>query len=200
MGLAPGEIDDMKKGSKISMQSQLNKFYDIPGFAEHTIHELKKAKRRRSGNLAYLSFKDGKFWQVCEQTFLAKKGEIWNGEKVIPFPLKAFYDSFNLSNPIGHSVKHTIGGNYVINMGMNEKYNSNVDYMMIHELFYSEYRKLSNRFVFNSVVDEFKNLAEFGISKVINGERCRLFPLLVLCAGDNLSVNEYMGFAESYSG
>ena len=171
----------------IPMAPLLRAFLSLPGIWEVIQAHMAEDTVRTGGVMK--SFIDGKLWKRTKEKFAHKDGVL--------LPLMHYYDDFQTVNPLGSRTKlHKVGGNYTVILGLPPRFNALLENLLLSLLFNSSDRgQFGNKACFENLIDEYKTLAVYGI--LVRG--IRVFPMLQLCSGDNLSINGYMGFVESFS-
>ena len=86
--------------------------------------------------------------------------------------------------------QHSIGGNYLVCLGQSPEHGSKWKDVLVALLFRTEQRKCyGNAAIYKDLITQFHKLLEDGVE--VNGTVVR--PVLMLCHGDNKSINEYTG-------
>lgn len=170
----------------IPLQRLFTNFLSIPDVMTTIKAEL--AKSETSTKLC--SFLDGALWKKNLETVKSRRSGTY-------IPILHYYDDFETCNPLGSKAGvHKLGGNYTVVLALPPRFNSVLNNLLLSEVFHSSDRtQFSNSAVFKSIISHYDILARNGI--LVGGEQ--VYPLLQLCSGDNLSINGYMGFVESFA-
>ncbi len=116
-------------------------------------------------------------------------------------PLLIYGDDFEPNNPLGtHSSIQKIGGIYGSLMCIPEYEASKLLNIFLIMLYFSEDRKLfGNRTLFSNLVGKLQELYIDGIELQNNIKHKKVKIIMCFLLGDNLGLNQLLGFVESFS-
>ncbi|KYN04985.1 hypothetical protein ALC62_04128, partial [Cyphomyrmex costatus] len=117
------------------------------------------------------------------------------------FPLLLYYDDFETENPLGlRASVHKLGGLYYTIAGIPKYYASSLENIFLGELLYSRDREtFGNKVSFKPIINELIHLEMCGITICVDNKEHQIFFSLVALLGDNLGLNDLLGFNKSFS-
>ncbi|XP_026823800.1 uncharacterized protein LOC105276340 [Ooceraea biroi] len=115
-------------------------------------------------------------------------------------PLILYFDDFETCNPLGsHAGIYKLGAIYFTIASVPPKYASRIENIFLAMLFHSQDRtQFGNRSVFNTLLQELKQLETKGLSIELNGTTLKVFFVVVLIIGGNLGIHSIFGYPESF--
>ncbi|XP_044582966.1 uncharacterized protein LOC123263985 [Cotesia glomerata] len=121
-------------------------------------------------------------------------------ENKIVIPLYLYYDDFEVCNPLSTAAGiYKIGGLYFSIAALPPEFSSSVDSIFLAQLLYtSDLKTFGNEKCFSNVIEQLTDLANTGVSIIIDGDTKHLFFVTVGILGDNLGVNSIFGYNESF--
>ena len=176
-------------GYIVPMREALKKFMELPNvFVE--IENFKAQKLAQGeGNKIYTSVYQGERWKEISSKF----------DKKYVILLFIYYDDFEINNPLSSAAGiHKIGGLYYCVAGLPPQFASTIDNVFLGQFIYSADQKEFNAKCFTKLIEELKFLAEEGIEVCVNGEKKRIYFVVLGVLGDNLGLNAILGFNESF--
>ncbi|XP_066595409.1 uncharacterized protein [Prorops nasuta] len=147
--------------------------------------------KNRSENGIYSSILDGEIWQSIEKRYHGK----------IVLPLLLYFDDFEINNPLGsHSNIQKIGAVYYTIPCMPRKYGSILENIFLAQLHRTQSMKhLGTKIIFQNIINEFSHIEKEGITISLFGEKKQIYFVLTAIIGDNLGLNEILGFTTSFN-
>ena len=179
----------------IPLQKLFSNFLSLPNVLPIIKDELAKSNAGLNAGFNVLSsFLDGELWKKNVASLQSKRAGTY-------IPILHYYDDFETCNPLGSKAGvHKIGGNYTVVLALPPQFNSCLTNLLLSEVFHSSDRvQFSNTAVFKGIISQYDILARNGVQVELNGTQETVYPVLQLCSGDNLSINGYMGFVESFT-
>lgn len=145
----------------------------------------------------YRNFVQGKIWK--------KKKEMFEGKLIIPYLIYA--DDFEINNPLGSkSGKHTIAGTYSQILCLPPDVSSALDTIIPLMYFRTMEKKINhsglnvNHILYHKLIEQLIDIEVNGINvKQSNGTYVKVYMVLGLINGDNLGMNEILGFTTSFN-
>lgn len=177
-------------GYFIPMRETLKQILELPNvFKQITDFIMAEEARGKTENI-YTSLFQGKKWQYIMEQFTEK----------IVIPLYLYYDDFEVNNPLSPSAGlHKIGGLYYSIAALPPKFASTLQNVFLGQFIYTSHLKeFGNENCFRRVIDEFKFLAENGITISVDGVPKKIYFVLIGILGDNLGLNTIFGFNQSF--
>lgn len=184
------ELDIAKAtGQMISMKHTLKKFLELPNVFDK-IMTYKEREQARTDNCVS-SYVRSEHWKKIESRF---KGEI-------VWPLFKFIDDVELNAPLGpHTLINKIGAVYYQIGCMPPEYASKLENIFVSQIHNSLDRKtFGHDDVFRPLLVDLKFLEEKGIVINTKNGKKRIYFVLALILGDNLGLNECLGFTTSFN-
>lgn len=134
-----------------------------------------------------------------------KKKEKFEGKLVIPYLLYA--DDFEINNPLGSKAgKHTIAATYSQILCLPPDISSSLESIIPLMFFRSIEKKInhsglnSNDLLYHKLIEELNDLEQNGLNvKQSDGTCTTVYMILGLINGDNLGLNEILGFTTSFN-
>ncbi|KAG5672923.1 hypothetical protein PVAND_003011 [Polypedilum vanderplanki] len=173
--------------SSISMSAQIASFLSLPGIfnaIQHNIHEIEKSSDVQN-------FIQGKTWRGVLKNF--KKDEI-------VLPLLLYYDEFEPDNPLSANAgNNKVCGFYFTIPVIPQYLLSSSDYIFVTQICLSRIKDEDLDLCLEPIVHELKLMENDGIVLNICGEEIKVFIVLGAVIGDNLALNEILGFQKSFN-
>jgi hypothetical protein len=166
------------------------------------IFEMKNFKESLFSHLEFLENSSSDIISnIIQSPFWFKKlSMLKKTENTLYIPITIFFDDFEPLNALaGHAGAYKIGGVYTQIACLPPHLQSQLDFILMAALFFSEDRKsYGNERIFVRIVEEFNSLQETGISIDYKSyTTVKFVPILIV--GDNLGLNGILGFTESFS-
>lgn len=116
-------------------------------------------------------------------------------------PIFIYYDDFEAGNALGlHAGTNKLGGIYASLPCFPTSFSSQLDNILLIALFYADDRKyFGNKRIFSKLIEELNELKREGLVVNVNNQTLRIYFQLNLIIGDNLAMNEMLGFVESFA-
>lgn len=171
------------------MRHLFKNFLQLPGiFTEisNYVDELVNDKSKIITNIM-----QGKFWrQNCI-----------NRENLKIWPLYVYYDELECGNALGSVAgKNKFGAIYTQLACLPPKIASSLKTIFLYMLLHAEdAKKMSNKNIFNHLICELKSISEHGIEILDGSTKHTIYLKLVLVLGDNLGLNDILGFVTSFN-
>lgn len=176
-------------GSYILLDQVFKKFLEIPGVFKELVRNIYESAND-TNRFVISSFLQSKLW--------GKKKEKFKDKIVIPLFLYA--DDFETGNPLGSSKgKHKLTGVYASIPAFPDEYKSQLENIFLACLFPARFRKqFGNKAVYRPVLNQLKKLETEGVKISINNHDYQVYFVVPLIVGDNLGLNQMLGFTESF--
>lgn len=171
----------------VPMKSVLKKYLELPNVYKIIVEELKKS------DIAYpkTSFVQGEYWR----RIIAESRE---SQKIL-IPLSFYFDDFETNNPLG-SHKKKIGGIYYTISCLPPQYSGKLDNWFLAQFHNeSDYKRLGNKRMLYIVKNQLLDLQNNGIKIKVDGTEHQVFFRIGRIMGDNLGLNQILGFASSFN-
>lgn len=172
----------------IPMRTVLQKVFSLPGvFSSVSAH----LARLYAENQVIENFVQCNLWK--------KKLKHFEGK--IVFPLFLYFDDFEVNNPLGsHAKVSKLGGVYYSIPCFPPEVGSLLENIFVAALFYSGDRvEFQNHSTFSEIIKELNFLQSEGVSIDTGCGYQRVYFALGLVLGDNLGLNQILGFQEGFS-
>lgn len=133
----------------------------------------------------------GTVWKSVESLFIGK----------IVLPLLLFFDDFQINNPLSkHAKDGKLGAVYISLLCVPEEYRSTLENIFLAQLHKTkDHANSTNTRIFAAIISQLKDLETTGIEVSINGEKTRIYFVLLSVCGDNLGQNTILGFVPSFN-
>lgn len=181
-------LDQKKcKGILMPLKFQLKQFLELPNVYDMIMkHMTKLMSEKKISN-----FVNGELWKTKIKNFKNKT--------VIPYFL--FIDDLEVNNPLGsHRGFQKITAIYYSIPVIPPEYISMLENIFLAGLFKAKDCKLHGKDkCFYPLVNEIKELSSSGLTLCINGENKHVYFVLGLIIGDNLGLNDSLGFTNSFN-
>ena len=171
----------------IPLKWSLRLLLEIPG-----IFELLKTymNELQSEQVVISNFIQGQYWKEKSREF---------GSNKFVLPLFLYYDEFETGNALGsHAGTQKLGGVHIQIPCFPPHMASQLDNILLVLLFYANDRKYFGNQIFNVLIDELNVLNRDGLNINIANETYKIYFQLALVLGDNLGLNEILGFSDSF--
>lgn len=137
------------------------------------------------------NFIQGKLWKQMREKF--EKGKFF-------VPLIIYYDDFETGNALGsHAGKQKLGAVYCQIPCFPSYITSQLKSILLVSLFHANDRKKYGNKVFNKLISELNEINLNGIDIVVDNEVFKVYFQLALITGDNLGLNEILGFTSNFN-
>lgn len=137
------------------------------------------------------NFIQGKLWKKMSENFEAEK---------LVIPLFVYYDEFETGNALGsHAGMQKIGGVYTQVPCFPPHITSRLSNIVLTSLFYANDRKTFGNKVFQNLIKELNELNTDGLFINVDKKEFKIHFQLALMLGDNLGLNEILGFTGKFS-
>ncbi|XP_051167361.1 uncharacterized protein LOC127285403 [Leptopilina boulardi] len=175
-------------GQYMPLKWSLKLLLEIPGtfqLLKNYMDELENEKN------IYSNFIQGELWK---QKYKSK-----NNELVVP--LFVFQDDCELGNALGpHAGKNKVGAMYTSIPCFPSQFVTQLDNILLTGLTYANDRKLcKNEDFYKELISELNELRQKGLDILVGNKVYKIFFQLCLILGDNLGLNEILGFVESFN-
>lgn len=188
---AIGNTNDKRILKLFSIRHMLEKLLNLPRMLPSILDYINKTQGREN---EVSNIMQCKLWKTIIKTEV-------HDDKVLLLPLLYYFDDFEPFNVIGsHSGAYKIGGNYIGLPFLPENIVSKLEYILPIALFFSGDRDdCGNQETFSSIIVALNELSNQGIS-VTHSHYKRVKFIVVLVIGDNLGLNDILGFVKSFNG
>ena len=137
------------------------------------------------------NFIQGKFWK--------NKSKSFDKEKIV-CPLFVYYDEFNTGNNLGsHAGDQKLGGVHVQIPCFPPHIASKLNNIILAVLFYANDMKTAGNKVFKVLISELNTLNKDGLTINVAGKTYTIYFQLALILGDNLGLNNILGFVSNFN-
>lgn len=179
-------IEQPVYGVHLSLQNQLETFFQIPGLYEQfLLYE----------EYLFNDFhKTGIVSNVIQTPTWDKYKKKYQGLNIVP--IFGFFDDFTTGNALGsHSDSKKLGGVYISLPSLPPHLRAKLNNIFVASIFYSKHKAVGgNQGVFKEFIKDVNHLAQTGITISHKNQKIRLHFFLVLMLGDNLGMNQACGF------
>lgn len=173
------------KGVLFPIKFHIKKFFEIPGMYEEFRKTMDIINNSRSLN----HFCNGKIWK--------NKVKKYTDKFVIPYFL--YFDDFEVNNPLG-SHSSSLLGVYFSFPSAPEHLKFTLKNIFIAALFKSkDVKDFGNDKCFFKLTEILNDLESNGVEIVTKSGKYKLYFCLGLIVGDNLALNNILGFSRSFS-
>lgn len=137
------------------------------------------------------NFIQGNLWKEVSKNF---------GEGKFVIPLFAYYDEFETGNALGsHAGVQKLGALYTQIPCFPPYISSKLSNIMLTSLLYGKDRKLFENKVFQKFINELNELNVDGLLLNVDNEEIKVYSQLGLITGDNLGLNEMLGYVDNFN-
>lgn len=171
----------------VPVRAVLTQFFELPGIFQETSEYYDTLTADVS---CFSNIVQGSLWK--------KKVKKYENKKV--FPLIIAFDDFETNNALGsHRSIAKCGAVYTTVPCLIEKHQAKLKNIFLFMLFNSLDRAVfKNKIVFAMLIEEIQYLQKNGVKITVNGEKIQLFFVLIQILGDNLGLNQILGYTESF--
>ncbi|XP_066589332.1 uncharacterized protein [Prorops nasuta] len=175
-------------GICVPLRNSLKMFLEIPNLFNEIMKYMDTLKHETE---IVTNIIQGSLWKVKYAQQFAND---------IVFPLYLFYDELEVGNALGsHAGKNKFGAIYASIACLPRCISSRLQSIIFSTLVYAgDKKKSTNRQTFKTLIDELNFLSSEGILIKINGTVKKIKFQLMLIIGDNLGLNQVLGFVESF--
>ncbi|XP_075157315.1 uncharacterized protein LOC142230559 [Haematobia irritans] len=173
------------KGVIIPIKFQIKRFFEIEGMYEDFANHMNILSNCET----IKNFVNGKIW----------KSKMKNYPNKIVFPFFLYFDDFEINNPLG---SHSSGllGVYFSFPTAPDHLKCKLDNIFIAALLKStDVKELGNDKCFFRLIEILNDLEKNGLEIQTKSGNIRVFFVLGLIVGDNLALNNILGFSRSFS-
>ena len=176
------------KGIYIPLRWSLKTLLEIPGVMETLLNYMKQLQ----SDELFCNFIQGDLWKQI--TLSRSSEEIW-------LPIFVFVDEAEMGNALGPQAgKNKFCGVYTNIACFPPEIASRLDFILLTALFRAKDRKkFGNQAVFMKLIKELNKLRDEGMNVNNNGKNYFVRFQLSLIRGDNLGLNEVLGFIDSFT-
>jgi hypothetical protein len=176
----------VKTATLIPLSKVFQRIFEMPG----TLSKIRAHLQQLADSSVFTNFMQSEFW----------KKKIQNIEADVVLPVFFYFDDFGVDNPVGPKRKaHSIGGIYLKLPFLPIEIESKLDNIFSMYFIESIDKSLGNAKIFAPVIEELKKMEERGIDVTIDGESLTIKFVIGLVIGDNLGLNDILGFTRSFS-
>ncbi|KAG1670659.1 hypothetical protein GQR58_016758 [Nymphon striatum] len=131
-------------------------------------------------------------------------GEYYNSHNLLPtencISIGLYNDDMETANPLGtHATVHKLGFFYYIVKNLPPVFNSSLNNCFLMQVYYSGDRKTYGfEKLLQRAILELKELADFGVEVLVQGQIQKVKVVLGQISGDNLGMHGLFGFVESF--
>ncbi|KAL7292930.1 hypothetical protein TKK_0013383 [Trichogramma kaykai] len=173
----------------IPLRKSLKIFLEIPGIFQEIINYITK-----------LSIVDNIISNLTQ-------GSLWKSMKIVntigqvTLPLYVFYDELETGNALGsHASTNKFGATYAEIGALPPKIAARLDSILFCSLINAKDKsEAENNEVFDDLIKELNFLATHGIQINVQGRNYNVKFRLVLIVGDNLGLNQILGFVDCFN-
>lgn len=181
------------RGYFFKIEEILTKLFTLPGVYKTVKDFMQDAENENENILS--SYLNGESWK--------KKKETHKGKFLIPLAL--FIDDFEPNNCLGsHATNYKIGGVYFSIPALPIEISTELKNIFVAGLHFADDRNGDKNYGFRNtmkpIIESLRLLLDEGITVQIESEPVKLYFILAYIHGDNLGLNEILGFAKSFSG
>lgn len=173
------------KGVLLPIKFQLKKYFEIPGVFEMFIENIEKL----SVEPKLKNFINGSVWKKKVHQFTNK----------IVFPYFLYFDDFEVNNPLGSHASSLLGIYYsfpTAPVALRHKLSN----IFVAALFRThDVKKFGNDKCFFNLIDILNDLEKNGLEIETKSGTKTVYFVLGLIVGDNLALNNILGFSRSFS-
>lgn len=166
------------------VEHQIKSFFELPNVLRSTLDYMKDLDQPSS---KVTNFVQGKLWKKIKQNYPAE---------TIMIPIMLYSDDFNPDNALsGGAPNKQCSFQYTFPV-LPQHLLSSTEFVFEALLFPSKIKSLENglRDCLTDLVDVFKKLEEKGIMLNLRDEQINVIFVMCLKLGDNLDLNEMLGF------
>ena len=174
----------------IPLRKTLQTFFSLPNVYESVIQYVGKLEQDKD---VLSNFIQGDYWQ-------SKKRHFFQGKTVLP--LFVFYDGVEVKNPLGsHKGIQIIGDTFIWIPCLPPEYQTLLENILLALLCHASDRKIyTNSKVFRILIEEINYLQRHRIQvETESGRKIRIYFALAGILGDNLGLNEVLGYVASFN-
>lgn len=169
------------------IKEMFEKIFGIPKIINYVISNIKNIQN--CDNLSNII--NGKKWKSIIQNY---------PENSIVIPFDLYTDDFETGNALGSSSgAHKIAGYYISFPVFPSHLVQSTKYIFEALLYESKLKRDDMKSCLNSLVQIFKDLESNGIELVIEGKKTKAYFVMTRIFGDNLGLNEILGFTMSFN-
>ena len=183
-------IKDNVTATYIPLQITLKILFEMPGVFDAVMKHVNELKAEKFVNSNFIQ---GELWKKQTSDFPPEK---------IVFPLFGFEDDFECGNALGsHAGKNKLGTQYMLCPVFPPKIASKLEFILLNTLYHSNDKKnySDNKTVFQKLVVNLNQIRNEGITISVKGKKITIFFQLGLMLGDNLGLNNILGFTENFN-
>lgn len=143
--------------------------------------------------------KEDTIYNIVQTNFWKSKLET-NSDK-ITFPLFAYEDGYETGNPLGsHAGVYNLNAIYVIFPCLPVEFRSKLDNIFLAQLYHADDgENTDKKIIYGRLIDDLNKLNSEGIEICDNGKKTRVYFKLILILGDNLALNDMLGFVKGFN-
>lgn len=184
------EINIISKVEVVPLRPTLKAFFEMPEMLATVLKYMKSEEE--SEELYVSSFLSSRRWKEIKTLF--------GGNIVIPMFL--YFDDYETCNPLGSKkTKHKMGGVYLQLACLPPEYKSSLKNTFLAQIFRSSDRcHFGNARIFGVLIRLLKDLEENGIDFLFEGQPIKIFFTVAAITGDNLGLNQILGFNTGFRG
>jgi hypothetical protein len=169
----------------ISLAVLFKKILELPDTFSRIISYIEILKN----STTFTSFMQSPLW----------KSKISNMGNSLVLPYFLYFDDYVSDNPLGPKNKcHSMASVYILLPFLPIEIESKLDNIFLFYLFKTKNKVLGNKLIFAPTIDEMKILEEKGINISIGGQIHNVKFVMGLTIGDNLGMNEILGFVKCF--
>jgi hypothetical protein len=175
----------------VCQESCIKAFLALPGVLDHIRSHLSEQVHD-----VICDFKDGALWK--NHPIRLKHS---NSSTTVVIPVFDYFDDVEVANPLGsHATIHKIGSKYTSIKGIQPKYNSRLENILLNAVINSNDRTAySNSAVFDAYLTEMQKLEKDGFDITVDSITYKVYVVVVQLTGDNLGLNGVLGYVESFT-
>lgn len=176
--------------SYVPLKETLKKVLEMPRVYENIKKNLENLKKPTSKTNHLMQ---GKLWKSKLSKLPPENGFIY-----LAYVL--YFDDWEPNNPLGsHKKTGSMCGCYMQLPFLPSDSNSKLENIFLVSIFKSSLKKLGMNKCLCHLIEQIRELETQGIKITINDEDFLIKPVLALVIGDNLAINEILGYTTSFS-
>lgn len=175
------------KGCLMPLNFQFKKFFELPTVLLTTLENAKNLS-----NISHIT-------HCLNSSSFKKKVDLYSEKTIIPYYL--YIDDFEINNPLGsHATVDSICGVYYNFPSLPQHLLSKLDFIFVAAYFKSNEQKIfGNASFLQPLVKELIKLQNEGVVVETDGGCRRVHFILANILGDNLGLNNVLGFTTSFN-
>ncbi|CAG9806439.1 unnamed protein product [Chironomus riparius] len=177
-----------EKVTMMPIKQQIKTFLELPTILDTIIENM---TRLESDSTHIKNFVQGNIWKEIKKNF---------DKEDIVLPCFIYHDDFEPDNPLGSNAgSNKIAAFYYSFPVLPEHLLSSPKYVFDALLFSSHLKGEHVESALIPLIQEFRDLETEGIELLINDRKVKIYIVASLLLGDNLALNEILGFSKSFN-